>query len=87
MLAESGGRTTIRAASAALDLAPSTVHRLLDILLRGGMVERDKEERSYTVPHSKFSAANEQRLGHLLSDKATMLSYRLGAPVETQNSK
>ena len=245
LLAESGGRTTIQAASAALDLAPSTVHRLLDILVRDGMVERDKAERSYrigpelfriaariverndmrtlalpvlhevvelcdetcflgvylpiprkmifaekvdssqllryqlpmnmpmsvlwgasglailaylpqdqitqilaeegpapnsgepvpsratldrriakirargfaithgqklvnavgisapvfgasgtvvgslviTVPHSKFSAANEHRLGHLLSDKATMLSYRLGAPVQTQNSK
>ena len=57
LLAESGGRTTIQAASAVLDLAPSTVHRLLDILVRDGMVERDKAERSYRIGPELFGIA------------------------------
>ena len=48
------GRTTIREASAFLELAPSTVHRLLDILVRDGMVERDPVERSYRIGPELF---------------------------------
>ncbi len=55
-LSESG-RTTIREASAALELAPSTVHRLLDILVRDGMVERDKRERCYRIGPELFRIA------------------------------
>jgi DNA-binding IclR family transcriptional regulator len=51
------GRTSIREASAALKLAPSTVHRLLDILVRDGMVERDKVERCYSIGPELFRIA------------------------------
>ena len=41
----------------ALELAPSTVHRLLDILVRDGMVERDKVERCYCIGPELFRVA------------------------------
>lgn len=48
-LAESQGDTTIKALSAAVDLPPSTVHRLLGLLVEQGMVERGAYPRSYRV--------------------------------------
>ena len=52
--------TTIREASAALMLAPSTVHRLFDLLAREGMIQQDKSERGYRagcgiLPHRRAS--------------------------------
>lgn len=49
--------TTIREASAALMLAPSTVHRLFDLLAREGMIEQDKRERSYRAGPEFFRVA------------------------------
>ena len=49
--------TTIREASAALMLAPSTVHRLFDLLAREGMIEQDKSERSYRAGAEFFRIA------------------------------
>ena len=43
------GRTTIRETSAAMSLAPSTVHRLFDLLAREDMIEHDRVERSYRI--------------------------------------
>ena len=49
--------TTIRNASVALSLAPSTVHRLLDLLAREGMVEHNRLERSYRIGPEFFRIA------------------------------
>lgn len=47
-LAESG-ETTVTATSTAVSLAPSTCHRMLDLLAKDGIVERDAAKRSYRV--------------------------------------
>ena len=44
---ESGDGTQIKRISADLGLPASTVHRLLDLLMREGMVERDEEAPTY----------------------------------------
>lgn len=49
--------TTIREASAALKLAPSTIHRLFELLAREGMVEQDKRDRSYRAGPEFFRVA------------------------------
>ncbi len=49
--------TTIREASAALMLAPSTVHRLFELLAREGMIEQDKVERTYRAGPEFFRIA------------------------------
>ncbi len=46
-VAESGDGTQIKRISADLGLPASTVHRLLDLLMREGMVERDEEVPTY----------------------------------------
>ncbi len=46
-VAESGDGTQIKRISADLRLPASTVHRLLDLLIREGMVERDEEAPTY----------------------------------------
>jgi DNA-binding IclR family transcriptional regulator len=46
-VAESGDGTQIKRISAELGLPASTVHRLLDLLMREGMVERDEEAPTY----------------------------------------
>ena len=46
-VAESGDGTQIKRISADLGLPASTVHRLLDLLMREGMVERDEEAPTY----------------------------------------
>lgn len=43
------GTTTIRSLSQALSLAPSTVHRLLDLLASQGMIEHDEKHRRYGI--------------------------------------
>jgi IclR family transcriptional regulator, acetate operon repressor len=55
--------TTIREASASLMLAPSTVHRLFDLLAREGMVEQDKTDRTYRTGPEFFRIAA-QVVGH-----------------------
>lgn len=49
IVAESDGGTQIKRVSAALNLPASTVHRLLDLLSREGMVERDEDAPTYRV--------------------------------------
>ena len=49
--------TTIREASASLMLAPSTVHRLFELLAREGMVEQDKTDRTYRTGPEFFRIA------------------------------
>ena len=48
---------TIRDVSQALGLAPSTCHRLLDLLQREGMVEHDKSLRRYRIGAEFFRLA------------------------------
>src|SRR5271156_5948753 len=43
------GTTTIKSLSQALSLAPSTVHRLLDLLASQGMIEHDVKHRRYSI--------------------------------------
>lgn len=43
------GTTTIKSLSQALSLAPSTVHRLLDLLANQGMIEHDAKHRRYSI--------------------------------------
>jgi DNA-binding IclR family transcriptional regulator len=43
------GTTTIKSLSQALSLAPSTVHRLLDLLASQGMIEHDQKHRRYSI--------------------------------------
>jgi DNA-binding IclR family transcriptional regulator len=49
--------TTIREASAVLKLAPSTVHRLFDLLGREGIIEQDRSSRSYRAGPEFFRIA------------------------------
>lgn len=51
------GKTTIKDASAALSLAPSTIHRLLDLLGRENIVEHDPVERNYRIGPEFFRLA------------------------------
>jgi len=51
------GHTTIKEASAALALAPSTVHRLLDLLSKENIVEHDQSDRSYRIGPELFRLA------------------------------
>ena len=51
------GRTTIKDASAALSLAPSTVHRLFDLLGKENIVEHDQVERDYRIGPEFFRLA------------------------------
>jgi IclR family acetate operon transcriptional repressor len=46
--------TTIREASAELKLAPSTVHRLFELLAGEGVIEQNKSDRSYRVGPELF---------------------------------
>jgi len=58
VVAESGGGTQIKRVSAELGLAASTVHRLLDLLMREGMVERDPDTPTYRVGREFFRLAS-----------------------------
>ena len=49
--------TTIREASIQLKLAPSTVHRLFDLLASEGVIERNKNDRTYRVGSELFRIA------------------------------
>jgi DNA-binding IclR family transcriptional regulator len=51
------GRTTIKDASAALSLAPSTVHRLLDLLGKENIVEHNQVDRDYRIGPEFFRLA------------------------------
>jgi DNA-binding IclR family transcriptional regulator len=57
-VAESEGGTQIKRISAALRLPASTVHRLLDLLMREGMVERDEDAPTYRVGREFFRLAS-----------------------------
>lgn len=46
-VAEAEGEITIKGISTALDLAPSTVHRMFDHFVRQGLLEADRERHRY----------------------------------------
>ena len=48
------GHATLKDASVALSLAPSTCHRLLDLLSRQGLIEQDSAQRHYRVGVEMF---------------------------------
>lgn len=52
------GETTIKDLSAALGLVPSTCHRMLDLLAREGLVDRNAARRSYVVGPEFFRLAS-----------------------------
>ncbi len=56
-IAQSDGGTQIKRLAAALQLPASTVHRLLDLLMREGMVERDDQAPIYRVGPEFFRLA------------------------------
>ncbi|CAM5612261.1 HTH-type transcriptional regulator KipR [Aquamicrobium terrae] len=51
------GDTTIKDLSAAIGLVPSTSHRMLDLLVKEGLVERVGERRSYQIGPEFFRLA------------------------------
>lgn len=53
-IAEAEGEVQIKALAARLALPPSTVHRLLDLLAREGMVERDDAAHTYRAGREFF---------------------------------
>ncbi len=48
------GETTLKELSSALSLAPSTCHRLLDLMSRQGLIEQDSQHRRYRVGMELF---------------------------------
>lgn len=65
-LAQAAGDVQIKHLSATLGLAPSTVHRLLDLLAQEGMVERDAATRTYRAGREFF------RLAALIAGKQSL---------------
>jgi DNA-binding IclR family transcriptional regulator len=65
-LAEHDGEVTVTAISRDLSLAPSTVHRLLHLLIDQGFVERGVRFQSYRVGMELY------RLGNLISRKVEL---------------
>lgn len=51
--------TTIRDASQSLSLAPSTVHRLFELLVQEGIVTQNKQERTYSIGTEFFRISNQ----------------------------
>jgi DNA-binding IclR family transcriptional regulator len=51
------GEATLKDASTALMLAPSTCHRLLDLLGREGLIEQDAARRRYRIGRELFRVA------------------------------
>jgi DNA-binding IclR family transcriptional regulator len=66
--AEANGEIHIKGLSNLLSLPPSTVHRLLELLARTGMIERDEATRSYGVGREFF------RLSALVTGKYSIIS-------------
>lgn len=53
------GTTTIKDVSAAIGLAPSTCHRMLDLMVSEGLVERDPIRRDYRIGAEFFRLATQ----------------------------
>jgi len=70
-VAESGGGTQIKRVSAQLQLPASTIHRLLELLMREGMVERDEAVPIYRVGPEFFRLASVVSNEHPLQAIAT----------------
>lgn len=70
-LAEHDGEATVTAISRDLALAPSTVHRLLHLLIDQGFVERGVRFQSYRVGMELY------RLGNLISRKVELAELAL----------
>lgn len=51
------GEATLKELSLALSLAPSTCHRLLDLLSRDGFIEQDRTHRRYRIGRELFRIA------------------------------
>ena len=67
-VAESEGSVAVKDIAVALDLPMSTSHRLLDLLLDAGFVEKEKQQRRYTVGPEFF------RLASLVTQKNSLAS-------------
>lgn len=65
-IAESEGNVQIKTLSDLLSLPPSTVHRLLELLVKTGMIERDESARTYGVGREFF------RLSSLVTGKNSL---------------
>lgn len=74
------GETTIKDISATLGLVPSTCHRMLDLLSRDGLVERNPAARSYGVGPEFFRLA---ALVHSKHDTRTLARPFLQQIVDT----
>ena len=65
-IAEAEGNVQIKTLSDLLSLPPSTVHRLLDLLAKTGMIMRDESARSYGVGREFF------RLSSLITSRHSL---------------
>jgi DNA-binding IclR family transcriptional regulator len=70
-VAEAEGDVQIKRLAERLALPPSTVHRLLELLAREGMIERDAEARTYRAGREFF------RLASLLAGKRPIRGYAI----------
>jgi DNA-binding IclR family transcriptional regulator len=69
--------TKIKEIAEALNLAPSTCHRLLDLLAREGMVEHDKIRRCYGIGLEFFRIAAQVQTHNEIRDLALPLLRRV----------
>lgn len=68
VVAERGASVGVKDVADALDLPMSTSHRLLDLLMRAGFVDRDIERRRYSVGAEFF------RLASIVTQDSTLVS-------------
>lgn len=81
-LAEHGEPTTIRELSAALELAPSTVHRLLQLLRADGYIVREPDDARYRIGGAFFRIASAVVDQLHVSDVATSVLDELVEQIE-----
>ena len=67
-VAESEGSVGVKDIAVALDLPMSTSHRLLDLLLDVGFVQKEKQQRRYAIGPEFF------RLANLVTHKTSLAS-------------
>jgi len=72
-IAEAEGNVQIKSLSDLLSLPPSTVHRLLELLAKTGMIERDGSARSYGVGREFFRLSSLVTSRHSLATIARPL--------------
>lgn len=92
VIRDSGGEAGVSEISRELDLAKSTVHRLLCALMKGGLVKKNEETNAYSLGHKilelAFEATTEWELMSIampyleelrdMVEETTALAYRFG---------